>query len=251
MMLKRIRKIILAVCFFIFCISVLFLRMILSSDGGDISRFQMKNKEDGMENPIDFKKLQEINPDIYAWIQVPGTRINYPVASVTGTEDEDFYLNHNYRKIYEFAGTIYSHRENARDLSDPVTVLYGHNMINGSMFAGVKKFADKEFFENHNTVYVFTPEQRLTYRIISCYESDNKDILKHYGLFQNKNLLEDYHRVIKQPENGFTRKGSSLGADDHILTLSTCSSISTKRRLLQTVLIESRLWEKDLCVNTK
>ena len=251
MMLKRIRKIILVACFFAFCISVLFLRMILSSDGGDISRFWMKNKEDGMENPIDFKKLQEINPDIYAWIQVPGTRINYPVASVTGTEDEDYDLNHNYRKIYEFAGTIYSHRENARDLSDPVTVLYGHNMINGSMFAGIKKFADREFFENHDTVYVFTREQQLTYQIISCYESDDKDILKHYGLFQNKNLLEDYHRVIKQPENGFTRKGSSLGADDHILTLSTCSSISTKRRLLQTVLIESRLWEKDLCVNTK
>lgn len=68
MILKRIRKIILAVCFFIFCISVLFLRMILLSDGGDTSRFRMKSKEDGMENPIDFKKLQEINPDIYAWI---------------------------------------------------------------------------------------------------------------------------------------------------------------------------------------
>lgn len=251
MMLKRIRKIILAVCFFVFCISFLFFRMILISDGGDTSRFRMKNKEDGMENPIDFKKLQEINPDIYAWIQVPGTRIDYPVASVTGIEDEDYYLNHNFRKKYEFAGTIYSHRENARDFSDPVTVLYGHNMINGSMFAGVKKFADKQFFENHDTAYVFTPVQRLTYRIISYYESDDKDILKHYGLFQNQNLLEDYHRVIKQPENGFTRKGISLGADDRILTLSTCSSISTKRRLLQTVLIESRLWEKDLCVNTK
>ena len=251
MMLKRIRKIILAVCFFIFCISVLFLRMILSSDGGDISRFQMKNREDGLENPIDFKKLQEINPDIYAWIQVPGTRINYPVASVTGTEDEDFYLNHNYRKIYEFAGTIYSHKENARDLSDPVTILYGHNMINGSMFAGVKKFADKEFFENHDTVYVFTPEQRLTYRIISYYESDDKDILKHYDYFHNQDLFREYLKVIRTVRNGYVRKEVAVRTEDRILTLSTCSSLSTRRRILQTVLIESILWEKGLCVNTK
>lgn len=243
MMLKRIRKIIQVVCILVFCISALLLRMILSSDGGNASRFRMASREAGMKNPIDFEKLQEINPDIYAWIQVPGTRIDYPVASVTGTEEEDYYLNHNFRKVYEFAGTIYSRKENARELSDPVTVLYGHNMINGSMFAGIKSFEDKQFFENHDKVYVFTPEQCLTYQIVSYYESDNKDILQHYGLFQNKNLLEDYHRVIKQPENGFARKKISLGADDRILTLSTCSPFSTRRRLLQTVLTESRLWE--------
>lgn len=243
MMLKRIRKIMLVVCFLIFTGSGLFFCMILLSDGGDSEQFRMESKEAGMENPIDFEKLQKINPDIYAWIQVPGTRIDYPVASVTGTEDEDYYLNHDFRKNYEFAGTIYSHNENARDFSDPVTVLYGHNMINGSMFAGINKFADGKFFENHDTVYIFTPEQLLTYRIISYYESDNNNILKHYGLFQNKDLLKDYHRVIKQAENGYARKEISLGADDRILTLSTCSSISTRRRLLQTVLEESRMWE--------
>lgn len=243
-MLKRIRKIMIVICFLTFTGSGLFFCMILLSDGGDSEQFRMKSKEARMENPINFEKLQKINPDIYAWIQVPGTRIDYPVASVTGTEDEDYYLNHNFRKHYEFAGTIYSRTENARDFSDPVTVLYGHNMINGSMFAGISKFADKQFFDNHDTVYVFTPERWLTYKIISYYESDNKDILRHYGLFRNKDLLEDYYRVVRQPENGSLREGISLKADDHILTLSTCSSMSTGRRLLQNVLAESKMWEK-------
>lgn len=243
MILKGIRKGIFAICFLVFCSSGLLLCSILLSDGGDVKRFRIEGDAEGMKNPIDFEKLQEINPDIYAWIQVPETQIDYPVASVTGKEDEDYYLNHNFRKSYEFAGTIYS-KENARDFSDPVTVLYGHNMINGSMFAGLKKFAEKQFFDKHDTVYIFTPEQRLTYRIVSYYESDNRNILQHYDFFQNQDSLEDYKKVIKEAKNGYVRQEISLDTVDRILTLSTCSSISTRRRLIQTVLAESRMWEK-------
>lgn len=251
MILKRIRKVVLVVCFFVFCASGLLLCAIFLSDGGDLEDFRIKQDTEEMKNPIDFEKLLKINPDIYAWIQVPGTRIDYPVASVTGKEDEDYYLNHDFRKSYAFAGTIYSRKENARDFSDPVTVLYGHNMINGSMFAGIKKFSDRQFFEKHDTVYVFTPEQRLTYRIVSYYESDNKNILQHYDFFQKQELLEDYQKVIKEAKNGFVRQKISLGAADRILTLSTCSSISTRRRLLQTVLTERKGWESDLLEVTK
>lgn len=244
MILRGIRKVILAVCFLVFCSSGLLLFAIFLSDGGDLEGFRTEHNKKEMKCPIDFEKLQKINPDIYAWIQVPGTRIDYPVASVTGTEDEDYYLNHNFRKSYAFAGTIYSHKENARDLSDPVTVLYGHNMINDSMFSGIKKFSNRQFFEKHDTVYIFTPEQMLTYRIVSYYESDNKNILQYYDFFQKQDSLEDYQKVIKEAKNGSVRQEISLGTADHILTLSTCSSISTRRRLLQTVLTERRMWEK-------
>lgn len=244
MILRGIRKVILAVCFLVFCSSGLLLFAIFLSDGGNLEGFRPDHDRKEMKCPIDFEKLQKINPDIYAWVQVPGTRIDYPVASVTGKEDENYYLNHNFRKSYAFAGTIYSHKQNARDLSDPVTVLYGHNMINGSMFAGIKKFSNREFFEKHDTVYIFTPEQMLTYRIVSYYESDNKNIFQHYDFFQKQDLLEDYQKVIKEAKNGFVRQEIPLGAADHILTLSTCSSISTKRRLLQTVLTKIRMWEK-------
>lgn len=245
MVKKRIRTILLAACFLVFCSSGLLLSFMLLSDGGDVETFRVESESDreGMRNPIDFEKLQEINPDIYAWIYVPGTRIDYPVASVQGDEDEDYYLNHNFRRAYEFAGTIYSHKENARDFSDPVTILYGHNMLNGSMFAGLNKFADRKFFEDHDTVFVFTPECYLTYSIVSYYRSDNKNILQAYDFFREQDSLESYLEVIRNARNGNTRKGISVSVSDHILTLSTCSSVGWERRLLQCRLTESRPWE--------
>ncbi|MCI8364237.1 MAG: class B sortase [Eubacterium sp.] len=244
MRFKRIRKIMLAACFLVFIGSGLILCMLFLSSGGNVEQFRIKSKEAGMENPIDFDKLQKINPDIYAWVQVPGTSIDYPVASSQGKEKEDYYLNHNFRKAYEFAGTIYSQRENSRDFSDPVTILYGHNMINGSMFAGLRKFADEQFFGKHDTVYIFTPEQRLTYQIAAYYETDNKNILQHYGFFQKKEQIEEYLKTIRQPDNGNVRLGISLNAAEKILTLSTCSSISTRRRILQSVLVGQNEWEE-------
>ncbi|MCM1244594.1 MAG: class B sortase [Roseburia sp.] len=249
--MKKIRKVLLAVCLLVFCSSGLLLGVIFLSDGGDLKDFCTEYSTEEMKNPIDFEKLQRINPDIYAWIRVPGTPIDYPVVSVQGKEKEDYYLNHNFRKAYEFAGTIYSQKENARDFSDPVTVLYGHNMINGSMFAGLKKFADRQFFENHDTVYIFTPEERLTYRIISYYESDNRNILQHYGFFQKEKQIREYQRVIAEPGNGHVRQGISLSTGEKILTLSTCSSVSARRRLLQSVLSGQKEWEDTAHESTK
>ncbi len=249
--MKKMRKVIFAVCFLVFCGSGLLLGAILLSDGGDLQNFLTERSAEEMKNPIDFEKLQKINPDIYAWIRVPGTPIDYPVAGVQGKKKEDYYLNHNFRNAYEFAGMIYSQKENARDFSDPVTVLYGHNMINGSMFAGLRKFADGQFFKKHDSVYIFTPEQRLTYRIIAYYESDNKNILQHYGFFQKREQMEQYLKVIMGPGNGHVRPEISLSADDKILTLSTCSSASARRRLLQSVLIEQKEWEESTLHSNK
>ena len=87
------------------------------------------------DNPINFKKLKKNNSDLYAWITIPDTNIDYAVAQSELSEDDNFYLNHNIDKEYEFAGTIYSQHKNSKDFSDFCTVLYGHNMLNGTMFA--------------------------------------------------------------------------------------------------------------------
>ena len=102
---------------------------------------------------IDFKKLIKINSDIYAWIYVPGTRIDYPVA--LNQEDDTHYLKYNFKNEPEFAGCIYTEKANKKDFTDPNTIFYGHNMRNGSMFQNLHKFEDEQFFNKHKEVYVY------------------------------------------------------------------------------------------------
>ena len=103
---------------------------------------------------VSFDELMEINPDIYAWIYIPNTNVDYPVARSTSDGDDSFYLEHNVYRQYQFSGTIYSEIKNQPDFHDRVTVLYGHNMLNGSMFATLHNFADPDFFEQNNTIFI-------------------------------------------------------------------------------------------------
>ena len=134
-----------------------------------------KVKSGPVDNPIDFKALGEINPDIYAWITIKDTNIDYPVAQREG--DDTFYLHHDLYGDPKFAGCIYSEDKNAKDFSDPLTVLYGHNMRNGSMFQNLHKFRDPEFFDSHPEFYVYTADHRYTYRIFAAYVFDNRHLI--------------------------------------------------------------------------
>ena len=87
-----------------------------------------------VEIPIDFQTLQNMNPDIYAWIKVPGTVIDYPIAQ--SETDNTYYLNHSVEHDENKAGAIFTEDYNAKTFEDPNTVIYGHGMANGSMFDG-------------------------------------------------------------------------------------------------------------------
>ena len=94
---------------------------------------------DPMFRKIDFAAAQAVNPDVYAWIWIPGTNIDYPILQ-SETEDDAYYLNHTIEKKEGLPGTIYTEKYNGKDFSSPVTVIYGHNMKNGSMFADLHKY---------------------------------------------------------------------------------------------------------------
>ena len=96
------------------------------------------------EKDIDFAALQEENSDVYAWIYVPGTNVDYPVLQ--HPEDDTYYLEHNMDGSKGLPGCIYSESVNTKDFTDPNTVLYGHNMKNGSMFASLHNFEDQQVF---------------------------------------------------------------------------------------------------------
>ena len=127
---------------------------------------------------INFKKLIKINSDIYAWIYVPGTRIDYPVAQ--SQESDDHYLKYNFKNEPEFAGCIYTEKANKKDFSDPNTVFYGHNMRNGSMFQNLHKFEDEAFILPGDVIYELRNlEGRMQFDIIFI------DPPYHSGLEEN------------------------------------------------------------------
>lgn len=114
---------------------------------------------------VDFASLQAINPDIVAWLRIPGV-LEYPV--VRG-KDNSYYLNHTVQKTYNIAGSIFLDYRNERDFSDSKNIIYGHNMKDGSMFHVLRNYQDIDFFQKHTDMEVYLPDGRtLNYQITTC-----------------------------------------------------------------------------------
>lgn len=193
------------------------------------------------DNPIDFASLQADNPHTVAWIEVPGTVINYAVMQSGNDVPENFYLDHGEDRKYKYAGSIYIQQMNRADFGSPNTVIYGHNMKNGSMFAALHKFRNKDFFDENQYIYVYTPGHVLTYRIYSAYVYDNRHILNSFDFTDE----DDYQAYLDQSLNPKSmtkqvREGVKVTTDDRIITLSTCTSNNRERYLLQGVLIHDQ-----------
>ncbi len=196
-----------------------------------------------VDNPIDFAALQANNPDVKAWIRVPGTVIDYAVMQSGEDTEEDFYLHHAEDKSYRYAGSIYMQKMNNGDFTDPHTVLYGHNMRNGSMFAAVHKFKKKDFFEENQYIYVYTPGHILTYRIFSTFVYDDRHLLYAFN-FNDRESYADFLEQALHPASMTrqVRQDVTVTPDDRIITLSTCTDYNMKQRvLLEGVLIRDEL----------
>ena len=193
------------------------------------------------DNPVDFEALQAVNPDAYAWIYVPNTLIDYPVLQAGNDLPEDFYIYRNLERKYEFRGCIYSQKVNAKDFSDPVTVLYGHHMLDNSMFSTLYYFRDQQFFDTNEFFYIYTPGHILTYRIVSAHQYDERHILNSFD-FSKEDVFREYLDEISNPRSMLAdvRDGIQLTTEDRIVTLSTCISGGSMRYLVQGVLIDDQ-----------
>lgn len=198
--------------------------------------------QEAEDNPVDFAQLKEINAELYAWIRIPGTQIDYPIAQRQG-EDQSFYLHHDMYQNPRFSGCIYSENLNKQDFTDPVTVLYGHNMKNGSMFQNLHQFRKQEFFDEHQYIYIYTPEKTYIYQIFAVYPYDDRHILKSFD-FSDEQVLADYLNECQNPHSmeALVRSDVELTTDTPILTLSTCIGGRTEERLLVQAVL---LYEKE------
>ena len=193
-------------------------------------------------NPIDFPSLKAEHPDIYAWIRVPDTNVDYPV--VQSTTDDNYYLRRDLDGNYSFYGSVFTQSMNATDFSDPVTVVYGHNTVDGTFFADLHKFEDRDYFDAHDTFYIYVPGHALTYRIVSAYRYDDRHILNSFD-FSDETVRREYFDSVLDPVSMVVnvREGAALDTTDRIVQLSTCpteGSASGNRYLVTGVLVDDQ-----------
>ena len=186
---------------------------------------------------IDFDLLQEINPDCYAWITIEGTDIDYPLVHTEANSAK--YLDYDFNGNKSAAGAIYTDGWNSGDLSDPNTLIYGHNMKNGTMFAQLHRFKEVEFFSNNPTVKVYLPDgAMLEYTIFAAYTTGAVHILV-YNDFRDPDVFGGYLRSVLDVRdlNAHYREVQISAEDDRIITLITCVGNDPMRRLfIQAVL---------------
>lgn len=174
------------------------------------------------EKNIDFDAMhREISEDIYAWIYIPNTHIDYPVFQ--HPTDNSYYLEHNIDGSEGYPGCIYTENYNAKDFSDPHTVIYGHNMRDTTMFSDLHLYEDEEFFENNRYVYIYTEDMVYVYKIFAAYQTNNAHQLLNYD-FSDKNTVKSYleNTASRMEEPKVYDEDTVFSEDDQILTLSTC-----------------------------
>ena len=179
---------------------------------------------------IDFASLRAVNEDVIGWIYMEAIPdINYPV--VQGSDNSE-YLHTTYQGTYNFAGTIFIDCTNRRDFSDCNTIVYGHNMKNGSMFGSLKKFlSDEETLKSSKYFWILTPENNYRYEIVSAYKTAVNS--ETYTLFKGPG--EDFLKYLSmvQSSSQIATNAKEMNIKDKIVTLSTCTNDQSVRFVVQ------------------
>lgn len=199
-----------------------------------------QEEEPETEIPIDFESLWGMNLDIYAWIEIPGTKVDYPILQ--SATDDSYYLNHNIDGSEGYPGSIYTESYNGKTFEDFNTVIYGHNMKDDTMFGDLHKYEDSTFMKENSQVIIYTPEKILTYQIFAAVVYDDRHILKTYdfsGEGDRQEFLDSLNTLRDMRSN--IDSSVEVGPQDRILTLSTCIGGEDHHRyLVEAVLIDER-----------
>lgn len=225
-MKRRQFFIVIVVCFMLTILHILDTDFVInesdtSNEGQKDTGVMMKNID---EEKILLEKAKEKNSDIYGWISVEGTKINYPI--VQHENNDLYYLNHDSEKNKTIYGAIFTEKYNSRNFEDKITLIYGHAMKDGSMFGSLRDFRDGDFFSKNKYIKIYFKDMIYTYEIVSSYTIDNEHIFSKYDLTSEEKILkyyQDIERKAKEKDGNF-RKVDIKNNHLKMIALSTCNS---------------------------
>ena len=171
----------------------------------------------------DFDLLHQQNPDIRAWVVIPGTDINYPVCQ---TDNNDFYLNHNFNKKYSAFGTLFFDCQNEVDSSQNITI-YGHSVKNSQMFTNIKKYANIDFYKEHPIVQLITPNGLVEYKVfaamvMNAVPEDDNGYLYHFMQTDFMRQRDFINWINEALQRSVIETTVDVLPSDRIITMSTC-----------------------------
>lgn len=186
---------------------------------------------------VDFETLRENGPDIIGWLSLPDTVLNYPV---THTDNNEYYLNHLYDGTYNKVGCLFADYENRADFSDRNTIIYGHNMRDGSMFALLNRYDEQSYFDTHRQMYLVTPKGGYVMEIFTAFAAKPEESGSKTSPWQlswkDDGAYTTWLTAMK--ERSAVESDVTVTCSDKVLTLSTCTPGGTGRFLVMGKLVK-------------
>ena len=181
----------------------------------------------------DYREALASNGDLVGWLKIPDTEVDYPVMQREG--DNEYYLKRAFDGSDDSAGSLFM--DYRCDFVNPTTntIIYGHNMNNGTMFGGVKKYLDQEYYNGHRTIYFDSIYEKRKYEVVAvclsevAYQDENS--YRYYNFIQAANQDQwdaFYNNVQKLSVYG---TDIDLANTDQVLTISTCNNYTEDGRL--------------------
>lgn len=210
----------------------------IDTEEADTEDSSLPDDVDIPQKNLDWEYMHGLNKDIYAWITIPNTQIDYPILQ--HETDDSYYLSHNIDGSKGYPGCIYTEKANYKDFLDFNTVIYGHNMKSGTMFRNLHDFEDRTFFDNNKYIYIYTEEETMVYEIYAAYTTNDAHILNtnDFSTELGRQAYLEASLAKAEAVGGYVRDDVDVTSDCVIVTLSTCTSQSDQRYLVQAVRIK-------------
>lgn len=187
--------------------------------------------ESAIDTRVNFEALKAENPDIFGWLYLPGTNIDYPILQ--STEADDYYETHNAWGENDQQGALYTELANLTNMCDFNTVIHGKNTEQETMFGGLYKFADPDYFKEHEKAYVYIDGNLLTYEIFAAFEREDTSLIRTYDFTYAKGCQEFLNEVYGKSMGKNLREGwEGITPYHFLITLSTKKKEASNRQFI-------------------
>ncbi len=195
--------------------------------------------------PVDFQIYWDVNPEVVAYVEVPDTDVSYPI--LRRADDAAYYADHQIDGTQGLPGSIYIEPINSGEFTDTNTIVYGHNMKNGTMFHSLHDFEDADFFAQDHEFYIYTPEHRYTYKVFAAGCIDDEHLMVKYSFSTEQGNI-DFTNDLQQLDNAYShyKTETEIAEDTRLCTLFTCmpSDMEDNRFVVVGYLTDTLTYEK-------
>ena len=183
-------------------------------------------------SPVDFTTIWAVNPDVVAWLYIPGIELSFPV--MMDPEDNSYYLTHDPERNVTDSGAIFIENYNSPAFTDLCTIIYGHRMYDESMFGSLQAtYSDRDSLEANKYIVIYRPEREIYYEIFAAVPYDNSHIL-YYNDFDDslsyRKFINSIYTISGMDAIHINQSKPDIG--DRLLILSTCLWGDRDRRYL-------------------